>query len=341
MRFPWMAVPIALAVLGPGASPWGLGQSSTTGSSGQTPKKSTSAQSAALTPQEKEAQKHYRIALEAIKNNDFTAASDELKTAADLAPKNALIWYNLAVVESKKGDSKSALEHLQKAESLGLPRNLQNDAEQLDAKLSYAVGKDIQRKADELKREQLSKQIHTLLDGLVGALHGYECRRDNSSGSTNLSGYGQLGYSGICELSANTSEHTDRSLVISPGNGAFYVDDKAERIQLHLADVSPDVSVLPEQIFKCNAEDYELVIRRKSNQSKPFPATLTVRHSEQHWVQGTQQPATVTGEEPTNFGENLVKLYFRGSDAANDAAGRISSAVRLCTGETEATPAVK
>jgi hypothetical protein len=108
-------------------------------SSQQTPQKSASGQSATLTPQETEAQKHYRIALEAIKNNDFTTASDELKTAADLAPRNALIWYNLAVVESKKGDSKPALDHLHKATSLGLPRTLQNDADVLEAKLSYEV----------------------------------------------------------------------------------------------------------------------------------------------------------------------------------------------------------
>src|SRR5579863_7943308 len=87
-------------------------------SSQQSPKKFPSAQSATLTPQEKEAQKHYRIALEALKNNDLSTAADELNQAAQLAPKNAVIWYNLAQVESKKGDSKLALEHLQKAESL-------------------------------------------------------------------------------------------------------------------------------------------------------------------------------------------------------------------------------
>jgi hypothetical protein len=103
----------------------------------QPPKKAAAAQSAPLTPQEREAQKHYRVALEAIKNNDFSTAADELKAASGLAPKNALIWYNLAVVESKKGDAKSALEHLQKAESLGLPKSMQNDADDLEAKLTY------------------------------------------------------------------------------------------------------------------------------------------------------------------------------------------------------------
>jgi hypothetical protein len=100
-------------------------------------KKLASAQTPALTPEEREAQKHYRIAQEALKNNDLSIAADELDQAAQLAPKNAIIWYNLAQVESKKGDSASALQHLQKAESLGLPKSVQDNAAQLDAKLSY------------------------------------------------------------------------------------------------------------------------------------------------------------------------------------------------------------
>jgi hypothetical protein len=70
-------------------------------SSAQAPKQAATA-SAALTPDQREAQKHYRIALEALKDNDFATAADELTAASKLAPKNALIWYNLAVVESKK-----------------------------------------------------------------------------------------------------------------------------------------------------------------------------------------------------------------------------------------------
>ena len=50
----------------------------------QPAKKSTSAEPAALTPEEREAQKHYRIALEALKNGDLATASDELTSAAEL-----------------------------------------------------------------------------------------------------------------------------------------------------------------------------------------------------------------------------------------------------------------
>lgn len=111
-----------------------------------------------LTPEEKEAQKHYRVAQEALKSNDLATAADELKTASTLAPNNALILYNLAVVESKRNDPDSALEHLHKAMSLGLPVAQQDDAEQLDAKLSYSA----KRKAS------LQQQSETLMKGLLG-----------------------------------------------------------------------------------------------------------------------------------------------------------------------------
>ena len=47
---------------------------------------------------EEQARKHYRVALEALKNNDLESAAEELSKAAELAPNNALILYNLAVV---------------------------------------------------------------------------------------------------------------------------------------------------------------------------------------------------------------------------------------------------
>lgn len=64
-----------------------LGQSA---SSSTTPpsKKHIATKAAVLTPEEQEAQKHSRIALEALKHDDFSTAADELTTASKLAPKN-------------------------------------------------------------------------------------------------------------------------------------------------------------------------------------------------------------------------------------------------------------
>lgn len=107
------------------------------------------AHSQTLTTQEKEAQKHYLVAVEALKNNDLTTALRELKAAAELAPKKALIWYNLAVVESKTDDSAQAAKDLQKAESLGLPKNLQSEGDELSAKLTYKTENSVKGGADQ------------------------------------------------------------------------------------------------------------------------------------------------------------------------------------------------
>jgi hypothetical protein len=140
VKLTWMGVPIALAVLVFVSSPCISGQSSTAASSGQTAKRSENAQSDTLTPQEKDAQNHYRLAVEALKNDDQVTALKELRTAAALAPSNGVIWYNIAVVESKRGDSSAALVHLRKAVVLGLPKNLQSNAKSLEISLKTKNG---------------------------------------------------------------------------------------------------------------------------------------------------------------------------------------------------------
>lgn len=64
-----------------------------------TTRKSTGSQtSAALTPDQQEAQEHFKIATRALADNNLEIAGRELEEAARLDPKNAVIWYNLAVV---------------------------------------------------------------------------------------------------------------------------------------------------------------------------------------------------------------------------------------------------
>lgn len=116
-----------------------------------TPQTKAAPQAAPLTPEAKQAQLHYRIALEALKNNDLNTATAELKSASELAPNNALIWYNLAVVESNNGDANSALEHLHKALNFGLPAKQKEEADGMEAKLIY-----------EGRKQALSKTLQTL-----------------------------------------------------------------------------------------------------------------------------------------------------------------------------------
>ena len=90
----------------------------------------------------KQAQHHYNVALEALADHNLGIAAEELNKAVSLAPANALVQYYLAQVQSQQNVPASALEHLKRAISLGLPAKEADAAEQLLAKLEYRVRKD-------------------------------------------------------------------------------------------------------------------------------------------------------------------------------------------------------
>ena len=79
------------------------------------------------------AQRHYQAGLAALDKNDLAAAEEEMQVAAWLAPKNALIFYKLAVIQSKRSEWKPALKSIDSARDLGLPKNLEDEALQLAA----------------------------------------------------------------------------------------------------------------------------------------------------------------------------------------------------------------
>jgi tetratricopeptide (TPR) repeat protein len=79
------------------------------------------------------AQRHYQAGLAALDKNDLAAAEEEMQTAAKLAPKNALIFYKLAVIQSKRDEWQPALKNIDAARKLGLPKNLEDEALQLAA----------------------------------------------------------------------------------------------------------------------------------------------------------------------------------------------------------------
>jgi FKBP-type peptidyl-prolyl cis-trans isomerase len=134
-------------------------QESLKGAGGSPPTESSS--------NDREARKHYLVALEALKNSDLAEALSELKKAASLAPNRALIWYNIAVVESREGKVNEALDDLHKAERLGLPASQQDDVDKLEAKLTYAVKRKSRTEAvaaDQSRRSQALEKLKALLD---------------------------------------------------------------------------------------------------------------------------------------------------------------------------------
>jgi tetratricopeptide (TPR) repeat protein len=79
------------------------------------------------------AQRHYQAGLAALEKNDLAAAEEEMQAAAKLAPKNAMIFYKLAVIQSKRDEWQPALKNIDAARKLGLPKNLEDEALQLAA----------------------------------------------------------------------------------------------------------------------------------------------------------------------------------------------------------------
>jgi tetratricopeptide (TPR) repeat protein len=79
------------------------------------------------------AQRHYQAGLAALEKNDLVAAEEEMQAAAKLAPKNALIRYKLAVIQSKREEWQPALKNIDAARKIGLPKKLEDDAVQLAA----------------------------------------------------------------------------------------------------------------------------------------------------------------------------------------------------------------
>jgi hypothetical protein len=113
--------------------------------------------------QEKEAQAHYRVALVALKNNDLTTAEDELRQATQLVPKNALVLYRLAVVQSKRDESSDAMSNLQSAMRLGLPADVKGPADDLQAELTYKLNKLKVQLAERQKSQAWFDQMAWLL----------------------------------------------------------------------------------------------------------------------------------------------------------------------------------
>jgi tetratricopeptide (TPR) repeat protein len=283
--------------------PWVLAQSSPS----QTPPRNATGQQRALTPQEREAQKHYRIAQEALKNNDLNTASDELKTAADLAPKNALIWYNLAIVESKKGESSTGLEHLQKAEVLGIPKSLQNEADQLEAKLAYEMQRQAKKEAFNAKLPELQKNLdaQSLCDN-----GGAQTARDWRSE--------QFFFNNVVvqNNSRKVTLHLHYTQYNMPTRGPAQNGDGDGIATFDLAELSPDVSIQQQPSFCMDGSFvYVLVIKSKS------PAAIHFNGKSSAFT----NPPTIT---PWVDGDAVV-LKFPKQESAQAAAKTLSELIRM------------
>ena len=108
------------------------------------------AQNATEARSAKEAQAHYQAGLAALEKNDLAAAEEEMQAAARLAPKDALIFYKLAVIQSKRDEWQPALKNIDAARKLGLPKKLEDEALQLAADV---IMKQLQANTAENKKK--------------------------------------------------------------------------------------------------------------------------------------------------------------------------------------------
>jgi tetratricopeptide (TPR) repeat protein len=92
------------------------------------------------------AERHCHAGLAALDKNDLAVAEEEMQAAAKLAPKDALIFYKLAVIQSKRDEWQPALKNIDAARKLGLPKELEDEALQLAADV---IMKQLQAKTAE------------------------------------------------------------------------------------------------------------------------------------------------------------------------------------------------
>src|SRR5713101_3213457 len=70
---------------------------------------------------DREAERHYKTAMLAVKDGNLPIAAEEMQEAAKLAPDNAVVLYGLAVVQARNQQPEEALRNLDRAVRMGLP----------------------------------------------------------------------------------------------------------------------------------------------------------------------------------------------------------------------------
>jgi hypothetical protein len=128
--------------------------------------------------QTKEAQAHYQAGLAALEKNYLAAAEEEMQAAAKLAPKDAMIRYKLAVIQSKRDEWQPALKNIDAAQKLGLPKNMEDEARHLSADV---IMKQFQAN---VKKDAWFDQFYWLNGKYIFAKslnHDSECTKDHHS----------------------------------------------------------------------------------------------------------------------------------------------------------------
>ncbi len=197
-----------------------------------------------LSPEEKEAQKHYLLAQGALKNEDLQTASYELKIASSAAPKNALIWYDLAIVESKKGNVRTAFDNLRKAKTLGLPVQEKSKAERLEADLQNRLQADAAQTPGNGAAEGEAKQPADIFEWLTtnaGVGLASSAVIDDNGGRTFVKVSNSLAQVGSpCTLQIATIENMTHYPAATASAATAWSTEGTKTTTLRMGDLVPD-----------------------------------------------------------------------------------------------------
>lgn len=152
-----------------------------------------------------EARTHYQNAVVAIGTNDWQTAKNELMQAEQLAPKNALVHYDLALAYSHLGQAKTALTELNRALQIGLPEEERLAAVRLKDQLANpsekaTASEGAARAAENGARTPEDGALRDAMESIASRLDGFSESRGGIS----------ISYSGVsvggCELTYTRTE---------------------------------------------------------------------------------------------------------------------------------------
>jgi hypothetical protein len=272
----------------------------------------------AQTAAEREAEQHFRVAKEALRHDDFNVALEELRKSAELAPRNPLVWYNIAVIESKKDDAKSAMEHLRKALDLGIPADMEGQADELMAKLTYSG-----------RKQELSEKLEELRTLMYYGYHS-PCsgdRGDFPSGGEGVSyEWSQVSKFEGCRATLST-ERIDWHHIL---RGTFSELKTAKDYQLDLGNLMSEV-LITYRDDKCTGSDGEqrypiYVVWASPPAHKWIPGHLDSLVTSA--FKGHADPDTHSSSS-TVWGR--IEVVFLSREQAQNAAKALSKAIEMCS----------
>jgi tetratricopeptide (TPR) repeat protein len=170
-----------------------------------------------------QAKQHYQNAVTAIAKSDWPSAQKELLQAEKLAPRNALVHYDLGLAYSNTGQNDSALSELNRALELGLPPEQKLAAVGLKQRLG---GKSTAESS-----ASLAETIDFIKDKIIGSEATYKFTAPDNTIAVRTLSYSNVGFE----------------------NPTLYVS-----VTDHLIGIKSGVDIAPSEVYELNLSELAL-----------------------------------------------------------------------------------